>query len=225
MKLHEISISQDVKQSNANWQEIAAKYGWKVLGVGAEATVVSKPDVPYVLKIFPAGSSYNAFVKLCRDHLNDPHLPKFSRKTQKLQGSQPPMNYVRMEPLQAISENELFFAFMPEITYLYLELQKRGLEMHWNFHSSVRQRLERAYKVHPNKAAKLLTGFFARREMWKTIGQPPQDWMATVNLLVRFLPTLGQKTRFDLHADNFMLRQNTLVLTDPFVGKLSYAPT
>jgi hypothetical protein len=47
-------------------------------------------------------------------------------------------------------------------------------------------------------------------------GEPPQEWQTIMTQMATYARSAGYRG-WDLHANNFMLRGTTLVVTDPFV--------
>jgi hypothetical protein len=50
-------------------------------------------------------------------------------------------------------------------------------------------------------------------DLWKTIGKPSEQWIQIVNDLL----DQTKNVNLDLHEKNFMLRGDTLVITDPWI--------
>lgn len=211
MNLHELEITKDVRQPEVNWKTVFEKHGWKVLGQGIEATVGRKPGSPYVLKVYPQTSAYNSFLKFCAQHPSE-HLPKFSRSARNIPGTNPPMMYVRMEPLVDLTQNMLFAMYMPEIAYAWLEAEKQGLELNWGFHRLVLERLVKAFKI---DVQNLLVDPETQKTLWREVGEPGEDWKRVVPALIAWMRKFP-KHELDLHSGNFMVRGRTLVIVDPF---------
>ena len=76
MKISELQITKDVKQSHADWKTIFEKNGWRFLGKGQEATVGQHPQKdmhnPFV------GMGRNESAKLTED------IFRFIKTTQKV---------------------------------------------------------------------------------------------------------------------------------------------
>lgn len=214
MHLSELELSKDVRQPYVDWKTVFEKHGWGVLGEGIEATVGRKSGKPYVLKVFPPASAYKSFLQFCQQNPS-PYVPKFSKGARRIPGAFPPADYVRMEPLLPVSQEQLFQFYLPEVAYVWLECAKEGLEMNWRFHRIVQLELENRFG---QSAYALADSWDAQQLLWQKIGAPPQGWMPLVNKLVSFLINNTKRTEMDLHAGNFMRRGKTLVITDPFSG-------
>ena len=77
------------------------RYKWKKLGKGVFGTVFESKKFPYVIKIFKKDSCYIKFVKYCLQNQSNPHLPKF--KGNILSSKLNPNIFgVRMEKLEPI---------------------------------------------------------------------------------------------------------------------------
>jgi len=76
---------------------VLTRGGYKRLGSGMFATVYEKPGVAYVLKVFSVEDhAYLDFIKLAREHQDNPHFPKFYGKLVRINKS---FYGIRMERL------------------------------------------------------------------------------------------------------------------------------
>lgn len=93
VKINEITLPQTRQDVN----QILMAAGYKRLGTGMFAAVYEKPGSPYVLKVFSAkDNAYQDFIKLAKEHQDNPHFPKFYGKLLRIT-----KNYfaIRMEKL------------------------------------------------------------------------------------------------------------------------------
>ena len=210
MNLHELQITKDVKEPHVDWKTVFEKHGWKVLGEGIEATVGTKPGKPYVLKVFPAGSSFKYFVDFCEKNPS-PHLPTFSRKIRPVPGATPPAHYVRMEPLQFIGQGDLMAKYFPWLAYAWIACDRNNIEMHWIWHNRIQHMIEEKFG---QSAHSLKDNYKSRALLWSKIGTVPASWKQLVDKLIAYVLTQTQNSEIDFHPGNFMLRGNTLVIID-----------
>jgi len=186
------------------------KSGWHLLGSGIEATVAEHPNRRYVLKIWPKTSRYTAFVEFVRDNAANPHVPRFSRYTRPVPGT----NYVyaRMEKLSPITENKLKKTYPAELLWLFAVGAKNNISgltgNPWYFASDQMLR----FGIRVTSTTDLNKDL---EEIWEKFGYPPPAWVEICDKLVDSAKQHGF-AGFDLHNENFMLRDQTLVITDPW---------
>lgn len=216
MQLSELQISKDLKylspsitHHTAVLSSILEKHGWHLLGKGFEAAVAEHPEKSYVLKIFPSLSKYGDFVKFVQNHANNVHLPRFSRYVKQIPGTV--YAYVRMEKLAAISKEKLtqdYAAYL--VTLMQVDEQLNMTTLHYSLVSKLEEVLAQAGWDH----TQLHVDYDHLYEL--VGGEPPRDWQIMVHELAAYSKRAGH-THWDLHANNFLLRGNTLVIADPFV--------
>lgn len=206
MNLQELEISKQLKKflspSDYKLHDVLEAHGWRVLGSGVEATVAEKPGAPYVLKLFPNTSKYKVFVEFCKSHANNPHLPQFSRYVRPVPGTK--WSYVRMEKLEPIASYTLrntYGEYLCAVNELFLN--RRHHPVYWN-HAMSQQSIDDI----PEKQGYVDLSACAQAA--------PAIWRQTLQQLVQLMKVSNME-QFDLHADNMMLRNQTLVITDPFV--------
>lgn len=213
MKLSELTLSKDLQHASSAWnhvdilQGILARNGWHMLGKGAEAAVAEHPRKSYVLKIFTSSSKYVKFVQFVQNHSQNPHLPKFSRYVKQVPGTN--FSYVRMEKLSGISKDEIARKYVPYlITLAQAGDETRTHILNWNLESKMHEALE-------------AQGWNSQDpvnydHMYELVGgAPPQDWQDIVHEMATYAKEMGIDS-WDLHAANFLLRGETLVIADPF---------
>jgi hypothetical protein len=219
MQISEIQISKDVKGPDLDWQQIFQKHGWEFLGSGAEAHVGYNPKKDYVLKVFPKKSAYHMFLKFVQQHLDSPHLPRFSRSSGSIPGTNPPLSYIAMEKLRLISPNNLFAGYMPELTYAWVVAEKYKIRLNRIFHHTVTNRLQKAFYIDTDiLVQKIQAGEIDEfHDLWNHIsGYPSPEWTSIIDDLFLFWHQNQSQMGMDLHDGNFMLRGPTLVIIDPF---------
>ncbi len=216
MQLSEITISKDLKYVTPHMRNhstmlasILEKHGWHLLGTGFEAAVAEHPQKAYVLKIFKSDSKYGHFVKFVQMHAQNPHLPRFSRYVKPVPGTN--YSYVRMEKLNPVDVTELMNHYANYlITLMQVDEQLNMTTLHYSLASKLEEVLAQAGWDHTQLHVDYdhLYGLVG--------GEPPRDWQIIVHELAAYSKRAGY-THWDLHANNFLLRGNTLVIADPFV--------
>jgi hypothetical protein len=203
MHITELEISKQLKSAPIyGLKSIFRKHGWEYLGSGAEASVALHPNKSYVLKVFKSNSKYKLFVKFCAEHENNPHLPRFSRYVRQIPGTA--FSYVRMEKLQKVTEQQLASTYMSEMRSLYDVGQAHHID---TIGTSLDDYLIAQWGYWDTYTADQL---YAKLDK-----QPPHSWVSTVQALCEYAQANGMR-HMDLHDENFMLRQDTLVILDPF---------
>jgi hypothetical protein len=175
-----------------------------------EATVAEHPRRDYVLKIWRKGSKYEQFVEFVKENPSSPHLPRFSRYMRPVPGTN--YLYVRMEKLKPISLEQLKISYGAELLFLYVLGRQHGVR------TLVGEPLEFARQqvddrgINITKTVDLIDDL---SDVWKTFGHPDASWMQVAKELIE--NARGQNLiGLDLWEDNFMLRNSTLVISDPF---------
>jgi hypothetical protein len=207
MNLQELEISQKLQPikhpASYKLHNIMRDHGWNILGTGFEATVAEKPGMPYVLKVFPRNSKYVQFVQFCQQNPHNPYLPRFSRYVRPVPHTT--FAYVRMEKLKPVNERRLmntYAEYMCAVDQVFRSQDRSPV--FWN-HAMSRWDLDEL----PEKQ-----GY---ADVASCAAEAPTTWTHTIEALILLMQSEGMK-QFDLHPDNMMLRGNTLVITDPFVG-------
>jgi hypothetical protein len=216
MQLSELEITKQLKRRGPiHWKDVVSKYGWHIVGQGDEAVVVGHPEKPYVLRIFSKDTPYVDWVNLVQAHQANPHFPKFSRYIRTIPGTE--INYVRMEILMPITQNQLMKEYLPELAYLYIQTTLLGLEFHVKFAPTVGVYLRELSRGS-------IFDKQIQKELWEKIGKPDSFWTQAIDLLLS-LHQNGTKwpADLDMHHGNFMLRGNILVISDPLKLSKNYA--
>ena len=206
MRINEISLTKDLKNRKTELDDLEYlfnKYGWKFLGSGFEASVAEHPKKSYVLKIFKSGSSYQSFVNLSRG-LKNIHLPKFLSSI-KIVPLAPQFKFLRMEKLDKISKNELYFTYLGEMIY-FLESAIRnelvnGFGSFWN--QAINEIFLNRYNINvisQDKNEKLNFN----QHVWDKISKPNPAWMLAVDQVCKHGKELNLN-RIDAHSENLML--------------------
>lgn len=212
MKISELQITKDVKQSHADWKTIFEKNGWRFLGKGKDATVGQHPEKDYVVKVWRKGSLYEKFLPFVQAHQNNPHLPKFYRGIRPVPGTD--HVYIRMEKLNTVYSTSLMSVYYPEMVSLYLlglKYKNKGMDdvMDDFLVVGVEQHLGSL------QLGKDYLDPGVQQKIWADIGAPDTAWTNMVESLIQYSIQNGIKI-LDLHSDNFMRRDRTLVIADPF---------
>ena len=191
---------------------LASGVVWLLLGMGLEAAVAEHPHRPdYVLKVFPTHSKYTKFVEFVRKNHRNPHLPTFSRYVRPVPGTT--WSYVRMEKLTPVSdEHQLIQQHLPEMVALYAAGVKHGLQtVGYRIVELLLSELGGlGYSKHDLGNPQKLD------DIYEHIGSAPDAWVYAVDQLAQLGNAL-QMYGLDMHTGNMMLRNHTLVITDPFV--------
>lgn len=191
-------------------KQVVEKHGWHILGTGAEAVVAEHPQKAYVLKIFDTHSNYEKFVNFVAWHSDNPHLPKFSRYVKPVPGTE--FSYVRMEKLQPVSAQILANKYAPHMAYMIILSDV----VHMNLvgddvAEALKNRLmQLGHTVSDLKLKK------TREQVLEALGGwPPSDWQEVVSELADYSEETDTG-HWDLHAANFLVRGDTLIIADPF---------
>lgn len=215
MQIHEITIRKDLnhvpkgRSQSPMLSSILDTHGWHIVGTGLEAAVAEHPAKAYVLKIFNSDSKYIHFVNFVKSHANNPHLPIFSRYVRPVPGTS--FSYVRMEKLNAISQEELIAHYANYlVTMAQLDTQLHMTMLHYSLEAELTAALK-------NKGWDTESPHLDYDHMYELLGgYPPPSWQTVIKDLALYAKKAGY-THWDLHAKNFLTRGNTLVIVDPFV--------
>ena len=217
MNLDEITFSKqirDVPAWNINAQEklkkILVQHGWKSLGVGAEGTVAMHPAKAYVLKIFNDESKYTNFVEFVQANQSNQHLPKFSRYVRKVPGTN--YLYVRMEKLLRVTHSQLAAPYLPYLLAMAAIGQHSGIQtLGDDLDMFVLDKMSDWGFDMPD----LLDNSLSDSIYQHAGGYPPESWFEVVDKLAKHSQDLNI-TGWDMHEGNFMRRDKTLVIADPY---------
>lgn len=189
-------------------ETIIKKYGWNFIDRGNEAAIAMHPNKKYVLKIFLYNSKYKDFVKLVQKDPSNPHFPKFFGPMKKI----PFSSYfysIKMEILKPFNIIDSLPYHVNELAYLAEQCNESGLNL--AFAPVINEFFKNTYGIN----FFLPPGQFKvnpqARRYWKL---PSMEWANAVNLICKSTPV--NVKYIDLHSKNFMLRDNTLVIIDPF---------
>lgn len=210
MKLSELKLKQELRSADitADFYNIAQKYGWKPLGKGLYGAVLGHPNKNYVIKVFYKNLAYERFIDFVMEHSSNPHLPKISKTIRTIPGTD--LKYIRMEKLQPVGEKTLRTKYFPELAYMIVKIAKFDLYGPDDDEKFVSEQLQELGLEFDS----LRQVNFA--EMFDKIHHIPDvQWQSIVDKLVTYADSIGENY-FDIHSANFMLRGNTLVITDPF---------
>jgi len=207
MNLNEISLKTTIDDLGSP-QAILGRYGWEVLGTGLNAAVAQHPYKPYVLKLFESDLGYLKFIQFIEANKGNKHLPVINKTVKKIPGTR--LSYVRMERLTPISENDLWKRYLADMTYLGLLALKNDLLIAFSTQGNIIDALN-AKNINTNILRKVKFD-----DVWTAFNsRPSASWMDISEKLVDFADSNGI-AMLDIHSQNFMLRSNTLVITDPF---------
>ena len=223
-KLNELRITKDLKSKGFN-QKINLKrslksYGWEILGTGNDAVVAEHPDKKYVLKIFDNQSYFSEFLEFVKNHQNNPHLPKFSRFVRKVPGTD--FDYVRMEKLDKIDRINLKLKFFCELAYLYgaglrKNIQVLAGDLLYDISSNIyftaidSELFDTKEKISRDD----ITWNHVQKVMEIEKCNIDNEWKSMVDDFISYSSSIRMQN-FDLHSSNFMTRDNTLVIIDPY---------
>lgn len=216
MKITEIEVTNFIRQAEAgrfkpNWRHVFQHYGWELLGQGREGHVALHPEKNYAFKTWPSSSHYTDFVAFVRRH-NNPHFPRFYRDSKRIPGTS--FNYIAMEKLEPLQDNELILGYFPEMLWFTVELLKRN---EWSEQSGAI--LHQLLVLFPGMVLPNLvpnSQFYKpdlAKAVWERVKEPPQAWKTAVEDLDSWVDK--NSFSYDLFDFNFMLRGTTLVFVDP----------
>jgi hypothetical protein len=208
MHLHEIQITKDIKTQTL--LQIIKKNGWYLLGEGKEGIVAEHPKREYVLKIWRKPSRYEWFVEFVRQNQSNPHVPVFSRYTAPIPGTD--YLYTRMEKLKPILKEPLAKLYKPELIWLWAVGQTHGIDTITDSNEYMVKDWIYQYGIRIEPDTNVRDDL---QDLWKKFGYPDASWLDISDKIVLAAKKHGIK-RFDLHHENFMLRGQTLVITDPW---------
>lgn len=207
MNINEISLTKNIKDL-VTPRAILSQYGWEVLGTGLNAAVAQHPHKPYVLKLFLNDPGYLKFIQFIEANKGNKHLPVINKTVKKIPGTR--LSYVRMERLNPISEHYLWKKYRSDITYLGLLALKNDLLISFSTQNNIIDSLN-AQNINTSILRKVKFD-----DVWTAFKiRPTNSWMDISEKLVDFADSNGIDM-LDIHSQNFMLRNQTLVITDPF---------
>jgi hypothetical protein len=208
MNLNEIELTKHFRTIFIP-RKILKAAGWEVLGSGVDAAVARHPNREYVLKLFPSDNPYIHFVEYAQQHKENPPVPRFSRYVRSVPGTD--WSYVRMEELTPIGKNTidsvkiLIKQFPSESLFIrFTELKQR------KFLSSYLEKWDN--KLTTSLIDGIKFGKISYQELCKKldIQEADSEWQKLIVDLVN-----SDWGMMDLHPGNIMLRDKTLVVTDP----------
>jgi len=174
------------KNNIIHFKDELEKINWKLIGEGAYATVYSHPDYPYVIKIFNQNRNFLKYFMWAKQNQNNKHLPKIKGKFIKIDYD---TYAVRIEKLTPIKDQNILTPYIdPNLVY--------------KFHEKLRGN----YFNNTKPIAKFTT--ILNREY---LTQNYPDIAEILNYIDQNFDLL----HVDLHIDNIMLRNNTIVISDP----------
>jgi hypothetical protein len=187
-----------------------ADAGYKKVGRGADASVWTK-DEGSVIKIITSGQTpFLKFYKFCREHPDNPHLPRFmpiqgqDHAVFKLYGAK--FLQASMEKLQKIRSNS-----PQEFLIWYLEDAARN-NTSWD---------KVVTKLTANQGSELWKHgnqfpMETLQTIYKSLTEQPNRWLPLYKTIVALRKNTGS-AYWDLHTDNAMRRSDgTIVITDPY---------
>jgi hypothetical protein len=90
--------------------------GYEKIGKGTWGEVYSKPDDPYVLKLFhPGDKAYRAFMNLAMQHQDNPHFPKFKGKMVRVTDDYSAVRMERLEPMRDRKITQALSGYIEEL--------------------------------------------------------------------------------------------------------------
>lgn len=160
--------------------------GFKVLGYGIFGIVFKHPHLDYCIKLFDGDPAYLKFVKFCLENQQNTHLPKFRGKFMNLGQGQ---YAVRTEVLSQLTPEQKQVAKLFEIL--------SDEQSQWPSPQEIISVLENEkLTLAKQYLGKNKSLFFAIKEIW---------------FLANHL-----RVGLDIHGGNFMNRDGTMVIVDPF---------
>ena len=173
------------------WIEFLKKKGFKRMGTGSFAVTLSKPELPYIIKIpYKRDNSWYAFASYCTTHRNNPHLPK-------------------IQFLQKLTGSKFFVAAVEKLEMLHTKIRDTYALTSMLAHMEGGVQNPRSLKqIFDNCIEQALP---PDRPWYETTLFPQLDGLSKT---VQELSKSGRD--MDLHDENVMLRGDTLVIQDPW---------
>lgn len=207
MNINEISLTKNIKDLKTP-MAILSQYGWEVLGTGINAAVAQHPNKPYVLKLFESDLGYLKFIQFIESNKGNKHLPVINKTVKKIPGTR--LSFVRMERLTPIREEDLWTRYFSDMAYLGLLAVKNDLLIAYSTVNNLSRKLN-AKNINTNILRKVKFD-----DVWTAFNsRPSASWMDISEKLVDFADG-NSIAMLDIHSQNFMLRNQTLIITDPF---------
>lgn len=212
MKINEISIDDDIKKMNdlESIKKTFEKYGWIFVGSGMDAVVAKNPQKNYVMKVFLENSNYKYFIQLISTHTNI-HFPKLFGNQKQVPGK-PKWSFVRIEPLSEIELNSLYSIYLPEITCLYQKTIEHKLPRTISKNSLMKldNKIQQDFGIQLFNSSTMFNS-----KIWDILAMPSEQWQQACDLLCK--NAVDNNISFiDVSSQNFMLRNKTLVIIDPY---------
>jgi hypothetical protein len=184
---------------------------WRLPPAGIEGAVAIRGKVAY--KVFDARSAYTDFIRMVRQHQDNPHWPRITSYKPSFHGG--PWSVVRMEALEPVEDRQLGRQYLAEICFLIWTANRRNVRMHTATVSTAS-----TYVTELPLVWRRILGFpvgVRQQTIEDAATSAPASWRQAVGQLLGFARTTGH-SYLDLHSGNFMRRADgTLVITDPFV--------
>lgn len=196
------------------------KAGYKLLGYGVDATVWAKDDSPDVIKIImpedgegagPQAKTFYKFYQFCQDHPDLENLPKFTDlgkgkhiETIEIDGVE--YMAIGMEKLKPIDGGSFEEALVWNLS------DYATKKMSWD---------EVWEKLNDPKAWMAYSGILDPEEIVKDLWYLDEKEKLQYEILFKLMTLLYHtgninKTGWDLHTENAMMRGDTIVITDPW---------
>lgn len=188
--------------------------GYKLLGSGVDATVWAKKSGPVVKIIMPsdgrgAGASGDTFMKFyefCEQHAEYENLPKFPYKASAFQADGKDYMMITMERLKPIPRG----SFEEAMVWILSDLATKN--MRWK---DVQQEInnEDTWDIYNEMPTQQII------KIWNSLGNRGRSEYELLFNLMKVLYHTGKINRegWDLHTENAMMRDNTIVITDPWL--------
>lgn len=206
MKIFELIGAEGIKRSlerdtypsihSSNLLTYLYSLGFSPLGDGAYAEILSHPNLNYVIKIFKSDPCYIEFAKYISANQSNPHLPKIRGKLVTLSKDKNTFG-IRIEKLSPLISLETEYELL---SYLY---QNKMLQYRENVLASE--------IIEPDQIDQLIQDFKKNQPTF-------------YNLFEDLKKKLPKQCGWDLHAGNFMKRNQTLILIDPWAEERYAAP-
>lgn len=167
---------------------------FKLLGKGVFAAVYSREDLPYVIKIpFDYDEAWYKFAEFCIQNKKNKHLPK-------------------IKFLEKWSHNNLFVSAIEKLQPI--TISSTILD---DFMAGL---INESFDL--NQTIKNIHKWYYRRNLLNNLKKFESFIKIYKNQLIEITNTIKKLHKIDeldLHAGNFMMRNNTIVITDPLITR------
>lgn len=192
------------------------KHGYKLLGSGADATVWAKSEGPVIKIIMPddhkgagiAGDTFMKFYEFCKQNSNLDNLPKFSdNEVEVFEADGKDYVMITMERLKPIPQG----SFEEAMVWILSDLATKKLSWKQAKHIISDEETWMGYESEMINPEMILKKFDSLD------GRDLLEYEVLYKLMV-LLYHKGKinKTGWDLHTENAMMRGDTIVITDPW---------